>query len=463
MIGSMNLSCSRSSFDVLARVADDLGVEVILEDEGGDVLWAGRREDAFAQLLSVKEGQLLNRIPGMSVACEKLSTHACLSRGCPLPFWPATWAYTGTKAEMLSARIFQELTTGAHVIVKPSRTAKGIGIVVACNQEELCSALLGIRRSLRESAGGEQDLLRISDDAIVQEYVSPPLLLNGLKFDFRLYVFVCPAEDSHISMEDLGPGFLCREGLARFCTKPYAHLRDNKSDWVDAHLTNTSVSMTSSTFQPAKDPDDGENGSKRKVSAVLKCLEKQGVLSTTSFWQAVEVLVSTVLRRLTPAIYEHAAAPETYTTPPFPGIDGHLSSRVAPQVFAQAFNLLGVDVILNAHGEPFLLEVNAAPSLGVDDVVPLSGPADGVNCKAQMGRPRWAVYHDGANWGQRCRCPDMHSRHKHELSAIDVAIKSVVARGALQILNARARGAPATTWADGTSYSSLQGVPTKYL
>ena len=48
---------------------------------------------------------------------------------------------------------------------------------------------------------------------VVQPYVSNPLLLNGLKFDLRIYVVIVGVEPIQ--------AFICDEGLARFCTEKY--------------------------------------------------------------------------------------------------------------------------------------------------------------------------------------------------------------------------------------------------
>jgi hypothetical protein len=50
---------------------------------------------------------------------------------------------------------------------------------------------------------------------VIQRYISNPLLLNGYKFDLRIYVVVTGMKEGKIH------AFLADEGLARFCTEKY--------------------------------------------------------------------------------------------------------------------------------------------------------------------------------------------------------------------------------------------------
>ena len=50
---------------------------------------------------------------------------------------------------------------------------------------------------------------------VVQKYIDNPLLLNGLKFDMRIYVIATGFQDGDVH------AFVADEGIARFCTEPY--------------------------------------------------------------------------------------------------------------------------------------------------------------------------------------------------------------------------------------------------
>ena len=99
--------------------------------------------------------------------------------------------------------------------------------------------------------------------SVIQHYIDPPLLLEGFKFDLRLYVLITSVDPLKI--------YLYNDGLVRLCTTPYCSPTSTKSmNNRNAHLTNYSLNKKSKNF--VKGPD----GSKRSVQSVFDTLRAEG-------------------------------------------------------------------------------------------------------------------------------------------------------------------------------------------
>ncbi|XP_013886234.1 tubulin polyglutamylase TTLL11, partial [Austrofundulus limnaeus] len=81
-------------------------------------------------------------------------------------------------------------------IVKPDGGSQGDGIYLIRDPSDLKLVV------------GSQ-----AKQAVVQEYIPKPLLIDKLKFDIRLYVLIRSLEPLEI--------YIAKEGLTRFCTEPY--------------------------------------------------------------------------------------------------------------------------------------------------------------------------------------------------------------------------------------------------
>lgn len=89
--------------------------------------------------------------------------------------------------------------------------------------------------------------------AIVQRYLAKPYLINGNKFDLRIYVLVTGVDPLRVYIHD--------EGLTRISTSKYSLKNlDNRF----AHLTNYSINKKADTFKAAEFVDnsnaEAENG-----------------------------------------------------------------------------------------------------------------------------------------------------------------------------------------------------------
>lgn len=87
-------------------------------------------------------------------------------------------------------------TVNPTFIVKPDGGSQGDGIYLIREPTEL------------KLMAGPQ-----AKQAVVQEYIQRPLLIDKLKFDIRLYVLIKSMEPLEI--------YIAKEGLTRFCTEPY--------------------------------------------------------------------------------------------------------------------------------------------------------------------------------------------------------------------------------------------------
>jgi hypothetical protein len=103
-------------------------------------------------------------------------------------------------------------------IVKPTNMSRGRGIYIIDNISEV-------------SIDSEEQL-------IVSKYIQNPLLINGHKFDLRIYVCITSYEPLRI--------YVYQEGLARFATEKYT-TNDAKSNLFN-QLTNYSINKKHHAF-----------------------------------------------------------------------------------------------------------------------------------------------------------------------------------------------------------------------
>eukprot|EP00971_Amphidinium_carterae_P133631 2646836-Amphidinium_carterae.1 len=93
----------------------------------------------------------------------------------------------------------------------------------------------------------------------------------------------------------------------------------------------------------------------------------------------------------------------------------------------KSFQVFGFDIILDDQYNCFLLEVNNAPSLCIDEALPFDEPNElPVHAGRVGGRTREKE--------KPCRCMDMAQVHWHKTSLVDLAVKQAVVQGAFETL-----------------------------
>lgn len=191
-------------------------------------------------------------------------------------------------------------------IVKPVGLSRGRGIEVISDLSELS----------------------YSDPVVVQRYIERPLLLNGYKFDLRLYVCVT----SFSPLE----AFIYTQGFARFSTSPYSL---NSKDRM-VHLTNSSVQSKSHDQVTFTSSDAEQGGTKLALSYLWQLLARQRPdFDAGATWQSI---VQVVVKSLFCGEHDITQHPN-------------------------AFELYGFDVLIDEDLRPWLIEVNSSPSLAISN------------------------------------------------------------------------------------------------
>ncbi|XP_040189122.1 tubulin polyglutamylase TTLL5 [Rana temporaria] len=236
--------------------------------------------------------------------------------------------------------------------------------------------------------------ISLEDNILVSRYVSNPLLIDGFKFDVRLYVLITSYDPLVI--------YLYEEGLTRFATVRYDRTAKNiKNQFM--HLTNYSVNKKSGDYVSCDDPEVEDYGNKWSMSAMLRYLKQEGKDTAGLMSQVEDLIIKTIISGELP-------------------IASACKSLLANR--GNCFELYGFDVLIDSNMKPWLLEVNLSPSLACDAPLDLKVKASmisdmltlvGLECQDPLQRPvrGGVMLHDK-------RVPIPKAKRQRPLSASDI-------------------------------------------
>ena len=127
---------------------------------------------------------------------------------------------------------------------------------------------------------------------LAQQYVKNPHLINGLKYDLRVYVLVtsfCPLQV-----------YVYNEGLVRFATEPY-NLHPGSLQKKFVHLTNFSVNRKNHRFVQNNDQHNHSDGedcdeqSKWDFKQLEQAYQKLDISWQSVFQKIKSIVVKTLI------------------------------------------------------------------------------------------------------------------------------------------------------------------------
>lgn len=149
-------------------------------------------------------------------------------------------------------------------IMKPSASSCGKGIKI-----------IGQKTQVKQKPG-----------YVLCQYISNPHLIDGFKYDMRIYVVVTCFDPLKI--------FMLKEGLVRFATQKYT----NNPKHIEKrfiHLTNYSVNKRADDYVKADGDMDDTNACKWNLLQLAKWFEQNGIDYSQVFTRIKDVVIKTLI------------------------------------------------------------------------------------------------------------------------------------------------------------------------
>ncbi|KAF7649172.1 hypothetical protein LDENG_00145900 [Lucifuga dentata] len=245
-----------------------------------------------------RKDRLCRNLTKMQARCGKLEFN----------FFPQSFILPQERKQL--RRAWEDGGSRQKWIIKPPASARGEGIQVIhkWNQVPQRKALL------------------------VQKYLQKPYLINGSKFDLRIYVYVTSYDPLRV--------YIFSDGLVRFASCRYSSSTKTLSNKF-MHLTNYSVNRKNSGYQ-TNDDSQACHGHKWALKALWQYLGSQGI-NTSLIWEKIkDIVIKTIITS------------ESY-------VNSLLKMNVSSAYCCH--ELFGFDIILDNNLKPWILEVNVSPCL----------------------------------------------------------------------------------------------------
>ena len=179
----------------------------------------------------------------------------------------------------------------------------------------------------------DSPLPAIQKGFIISEYLSDPHLIEGWKYDLRVYVLVTSFDPLVI--------YMYNDGLVRFATGKYS-LDESHYEDSFVHLTNYSVQKKSEAYNQNKSKgSDNLRASKWSLKTLRRVFEEHGKDFESVERRMKDVIVKTIISVEYPVVS---------------------ALNKSTRLKNLCYELYGFDIIIDADLKPWILEVNISPS-----------------------------------------------------------------------------------------------------
>ncbi|CAF0827290.1 unnamed protein product [Rotaria sordida] len=306
---------SMCKYECVRRAAKRLNFREVADEDDWNIYWTDTSV-GIERVAQMKKWQKINHFPGMSEICRKDSLTRNMCRMAKMfpkdyAFYPKAWCLPADYSDF--AKYYTEKKYKTY-ISKPDVGCQGRGIFITKNP-------------------GRD--IKPTDNFVVQVYVNRPFLVDGFKFDLRVYVAVTSCDPFRI--------FVYKDGLARFTTQQYEEPSHSNCKDIFMHLTNYAIQKRSDDFIR-----DEDLGTKRRITTINRWLVEHGY-DIVKLWADVDDVIIKVL------ISAHSVLKHNYRAC-FPN---HYRGSAC-------FEILGFDILIDRKLKPYVLEVNHSPSFTTD-------------------------------------------------------------------------------------------------
>jgi len=307
-------------------------VESSEDDEDWNIYWANINtvRNIFSGKSSIKlnDMQVLNHFPTYYELCrkdymakniKKYKKQLIKENKNPdvLDFLPLTFVLPGDMSVFLEE--FKKWPNSLWIL-KPSNRSQGQGIVLV-NKINKVKKLSFATKTLTEN----NTTYTINETYVISKYLENPLLVSDKKFDMRIYALVTSYHPLKV--------WLFRHGFCRFCNEKFS-IDVSDIDNIFVHLTNVAI-------QKKYEKYNSSHGGKWSLKNLKLYLEMiYGYDKANNCFTDIKNIIINSLKAVQSVMHSDKHCYECY----------------------------GYDVLIDSNLKPWLIEVNASPSLSTTTI-----------------------------------------------------------------------------------------------